>query len=182
MNRTPNRTVGRRRSFKRNSLFRQIVYRISSFSLTESYFEFILRNYLKMVISAVWTAFYSDVPPMIIWIVRLETFWRPSNIKVSFSSSFIPFSSSEPDYSLISRKDFSQKSDQKPIKYRLIKMIKENQATIIQIIPVISKNSKYFNEIYYCYLNIVSRGPWTSDCIRKWLRFIVSSPSRICFF
>ena len=55
MNRTPNRTVGRRRSFKRNSLFRQIVYRISSFSLTKSYFEFISRNYLKMVISAVWT-------------------------------------------------------------------------------------------------------------------------------
>ena len=93
------------------------------------------------------TGFYSDVQPIIIWIVRLETFWRPSNIKVSFSSSFIPFSSSEPDYSLISRKDFSQKSDQKPITYRLIKMIKENQATIIQIIPVILKNQKYLKKI-----------------------------------
>jgi len=104
-------------------------------------------NWCYRLFGHVRTGFYLDVQPIIIWIVRLETFWRPSNIKVSFSSSFIPFSSSEPDYSLISRKDFSQKSDQKPITYRLIKMIKENQATIIQIIPVIWKNSKYLKEM-----------------------------------
>ena len=102
------------------------------------------------VFGRVRTGFTSDVRLIIIWIVRLETFWRPSNIKVSFSSSFIPFSSSEPDYSLISRKDFSKKSDQKPIKYRLIKMIKENQATIIQIIPVIifEKNSIILDTVW----------------------------------
>ena len=110
----------------------------SLMGLNESNLEFIKEASEKWrywLFRRVRTGFYSDVPPIIIWIVRLETFWRPSNIKVSFSSSFIPFSSSEPDYSLISRKDFLKKSDQKPIKYLLIKMIKENQETIIEMKP-----------------------------------------------